>query len=893
MSDKTIHTTCAYCGVGCGIKAVVNDDLREVAIKGLDSHPSNHGRLCSKGTALGDTIGLSERLLEPEVNGQAVSWDHALDTVADGFAKAIEQYGPDSVAFYLSGQFLTEDYYVANKLMKGFIGSANIDTNSRLCMSSTVSGHKRAFGTDTVPGCYEDFEQAEVITLVGSNAAWCHPVLFQRIRAYKEANPQVKIVVIDPRRTQTCDIADLHLPIALGADNWLFNGLLSHLAQTDQLDHDYIEQHCDGFESSLAAAQAACPSTATTAQKCGLDQDDVATFFNWFGQTNKTVTLFSQGVNQSSSGTDKVNSIINCHLATGSIGKPGTGPFSITGQPNAMGGREVGGLANTLASHMEFSPDNIDRLQRFWGTDKVAAQAGLTAVELFNAIDDGRIKAVWIMATNPVVSLPDADKVKAALQKCPLVVVSDCIANTDTARLAHVKFPATGWSEKNGTVTSSERRISRQRNLFPPAGQAKHDWWMICQVAKRLGHSEAFDYQHPSEIFSEHARLSGFENSSDGQLRDFDISALENISEQDYEQLVPFQWPMNKEYPQGCQRLFANGDFFTPNRKARFVAITPRAPANAPTPQYPLRLNTGRIRDQWHTMTRTGLAPQLNQHIKEPFIELHPDDASALHLRDQQLVSITSRWGSMLARLNICESINGVNSIRSGECFAPIHWTGELSRHGRVGPVVNPVVDPICFQPESKHTPVQISPYQAVWHGLLLTRQKAPWPDESEYLVESNGQQHTLLTLAGQSLPSEPLEQITSWLNAAEDWELLSYQDPQGHYRIAAIDADGKLQAIAMLSTRQDLPEPGWLGQQFSKDSLDLRTRTALLSGRAPAGEDIGRIVCACYSVGEKTICKAIQDEKLNSCDAIGRQLKAGTNCGSCIPELKALLAKA
>lgn len=882
-SKSCVETTCAYCGVGCGIKAEVDHETRHVKIIGAENHPSNYGKLCSKGTALGDTVDLNERMLYPQINDQRVSWDKALDTVTKGFQETIANYGPDSVAFYLSGQLLTEDYYVANKLMKGFIGSANIDTNSRLCMSSSVIGHKRAFGTDTVPGCYDDFMHAELIVLVGSNTAWCHPVLFQNIRDYKVRNPNLKIVVIDPRRTQTCDIADLHLPLALGADSWLFNGLLNHLAEADKVDHDFINTHCNHFERALSAAKDSSPSITQTAKTCGLAAEDVAQFFAWFANTTNTVTLYSQGVNQSSNGSDKVNAIINCHLATGRIGKPGMGPFSMTGQPNAMGGREVGGLTNTLASHLDFSPENVDRLNRFWQTDKTPTSPGLPAVELFDAIAEGKIKAVWIAATNPAVSLPNADKVIAALKQCPLVVVSDCIEDTDTTRLATVKLPATGWSEKTGTVTSSERCISRQRPLFEPAGEARHDWWMFSEVGKRLGHNEAFNYSEAVDIFREHAQLSGFENNTTGLRRDFDISAFADISAKNYETLNPIQWPVNSQHPKGKARFFKEGDFFTPDRRANFLAITPQWPVNQPNKTYPLRLNTGRIRDQWHTMTRTGLATQLNQHIDEPFLELHPEDANARQLVDQQLVVINSRWGKAITRLNISEN------VRPGECFAPMHWTDTLSNNSRIGAVVNPVVDPHSFQPESKHTPVEISALSTQWHGILLTRNAISWP-ATDYLVNSKKQQHWQYLLAGCNDAESAFAELQASLSTADDLHKLEYQDQeQGEYRLALIDNQQCLHAVIIIAKQPLSIDKVWLGQQFLQP-LSNRARHALLSGHAAAGEDVGQIVCACFSIGEKTLKKAIQEQQLSSPEAVGQCLKAGTNCGSCIPEIKALL---
>ncbi|TIW57226.1 MAG: nitrate reductase, partial [Mesorhizobium sp.] len=459
--------------------------------------------------------------------------------VASTFSQTIAEHGPDAVAFYVSGQLLTEDYYVANKLMKGFVGSANIDTNSRLCMASSVAGHRRAFGSDTVPGCYEDLELADLIVLVGSNLAWCHPVLYQRIAAAREKRPGMKIVLVDPRRTMTADIADQHLAIAPDGDTALFSGVLAHLAKNDALDRAYIAEHTSGFEETLAAI--ASLDLAGIATATGLSEDELSHFYALFAATEKTVTVYSQGVNQSSQGTDKVNAIINCHLATGRIGKPGAGPFSVTGQPNAMGGREVGGLANMLAAHMEIeNPAHRARVRRFWNAPAMAANPGLKAVDMFRAVADGRVKALWIMATNPVDSMPDADAVEAAIKACPFVVVSDVLASTDTVRHAHVSLPATAWGEKDGTVTNSERRISRQRAFLPAPGEARPDWWIVAEVAKRMGFAEAFAHAGPGEIFAEHAALSGYEN--DG-ARDFDIGAYAGINAEGYEDLAPFQWP--------------------------------------------------------------------------------------------------------------------------------------------------------------------------------------------------------------------------------------------------------------------------------------------------------------------------------------------------------------
>ena len=879
--NKPIQTTCPYCGVGCGISAKVDAAHHRLKISGDTTHPANFGRLCSKGSALGDTIELKGRLLQPKVYGRETTWTQALDLVADSFIGIIEKHGPDAVAIYGSGQLLTEDYYVANKLMKGYIGSGNMDTNSRLCMSSSVAGHKRAFGSDTVPGCYEDFEQAEMIVLIGSNAAWCHPVSFQRIRAAKEANPALKVVVIDPRRTASCDIADVHLALASGSDASLFNGLLQFLNEHNATDSAYIEAHTEGFAEALNAAGITIDQVA---HRCGLSKDDVHRFYQWFSDHEKVISLYSQGINQSSSGTDKVNAIINCHLATGRIGKPGMGPFSLTGQPNAMGGREVGGLSHQLAAHMDFSnADDIDRVARFWNTKNIAQKPGYPAVDLFDAIDDGKVKAVWIMGTNPVVSLPNADKVKRALQGCEFVVMSDCIADTDTTALAHVLLPAQGWSEKDGTVTNSERRISRQRALFKAAGSAKPDWWIITQVARRMGFEQAFHYRSPVEIFREHAALSGFENNGS---RDFDISAFADISPRDYDRLQPTQWPVNRAYPQGRARLFEDGRFFTASGKAKFIAVTPRPPVNSPDHAYPLILNTGRLRDQWHTMTRTAIAAKLNQHKAEPFVEIHPADAQHYGLLANTLASLESAWGSMIARVQITDG------QLQGNLFVPMHWTEQYAGRGRMGALVNAVTDPISNQPESKHTPVRIKAYQPVWQGFILSRRELAI-HEPDYWVKIKGEQFYRYELAGLSLPENWPEWTQKNLSdnegATAQWQ--EYQDSaRGNYRAARL-LNNRLESVVFIAAESALPDRNWLTGLFAKTELEKAERMALLTGTPPLGvADVGTIVCACFNVGELTIQSAIKEKGLKTHQDVGRCLKAGTNCGSCIPEIKALL---
>jgi len=854
-----------------------------VTVAGDPDHPANFGRLCSKGTALGQTIDLEGRLLYPEINGVRCDWDQALDKVASGFQSIIDEYGPDAVAFYVSGQLLTEDYYVANKLMKGYIGSANIDTNSRLCMSSSLVGYKRAFGSDTVPCCYEDLERAKLIVLAGTNTAWCHPVMYQRIAQAKEDNPDLAIVVIDPRRTPTCDIADLHLPLRPGTDTILFNGLLCYLEQKGEKNTLFIEHCTEGSDQALAAALASTPSTESVAAACGLDEADVAEFYRLFARTERVVTVYSQGINQSSSGTDKVNAIINCHLYTGRIGRPGMGPFSITGQPNAMGGREVGGLANQLAAHMEIAvPEHRDCVQRFWTSPTIPENEGLKAVDLFNAIEKGQVKGLWVMGTNPAVSLPDAGRVRAALDLCEMVVVSDCIAKTDTTIYANVLLPAVGWGEKSGTVTNSERCISRQRSFLPKADESREDWWIICEVAKRMGFEDGFSYHSAADIFREHAALSGFENEG---RRDFDISSLSQISNEDYENLQPVQWPIAAD-GRGTARMFENGRFFTANAKARFITIEPRLPENKPDENFPLILNTGRVRDQWHTMTRTGKAAQLSEHSPEPYAEIHPGDAQRYSVKNGELLRIYSRWGETIVRSVVSEE------QQRGSVFVPMHWNDQFASHGCIDVLVNPVTDPYSGQPEFKHTPVRIESYEPAWHGFILSRRRLVISDASYWAV-AKGRGFYRYEIAGE----QALDDWMAWARgllctSAEDVNWVEYLDKAGHqYRGVRLVADG-VESCIFIAPDHQLPSRSWLAGLFAKDKLDDQERRGLLLGKAPPGqEDIGHIVCACFSVGINTITRSIRDDKLTTVEALGEALKAGTNCGSCVPELKSLIA--
>jgi assimilatory nitrate reductase catalytic subunit len=877
---SAVRTTCAYCGVGCGIVAEVGTG-RKAVIKGDPAHPANHGKLCSKGTHLGETVGLEGRLLYPEIGGKWKTWDKAIAAVAKGFSRTIAEHGPDSVAFYVSGQLLTEDYYVANKLMKGFIGTANIDTNSRLCMASAVAGHIRAFGEDVVPVDYTDLESADLLVLVGSNLAWCHPVLMQRIQAERERRPTLRLVVIDPRRTSTTELADLHLPLRSGTDVQLFNGLLAWLAQCGHMDRSFIDAHTTGMEQALVAARASSSDVQATSQACGIDVDSLQKFFDWFAATDRVVTVFSQGVNQSSAGVDKVNSIINCHLLTGRIGREGCGPFSITGQPNAMGGREVGGLATQLAAHLELAnPEHRAAVQGFWQSPRMPKRNGLKAVEMFDAIASGQIKAVWIMATNPVVSMPDADRVKRALAHCPLVIVSDCVAANDSLPFAHIKLPAAGWGEKDGTVTNSDRHISRQRAFLPLPGAARADWWIVCEVAKQLGYEKAFAFENAAEIFDEHVRLTAL---AAGFGKALDLTGLTSLTVDDYAGLTPLQWPVT-ERSDPRPRPFADFKFSTPDGRARFVATPARAPRFAVTTEYPLVLNTGRMRDQWHTMTRTARAPALNAHEPEPYIDAHADDLAAVGIKAGQLAQVVTRWGKMWARAR------SSGDLPAGMLFAPIHFNDQFARQARVGAAVNPVVDPLSGEPEFKHTPARLEPLRLAWQGFLLSSAPASGPPGAWHAL-SIGAAVRHLAFAGHSGTAPDGDWLRQALPLPPDVEWLEYEDrTQGQYR-AALISNGELLACLMISSDDSLPGRGWLQSLFSDAPLDAVDRQCLLLGYREDRADPGATVCACHGVGTNSLREAI-DSGCRTLESIGARTRAGTNCGSCRPEITKLLGK-
>jgi assimilatory nitrate reductase catalytic subunit len=846
-------------------------------IAGDPEHPANFGRLCSKGSALGETLGVETRLLHPMVDGKRASWEAALDHVAAKLAAIRAEHGPEAIAFYLSGQLLTEDYYVANKLAKGFIGTPHVDTNSRLCMASSVAGHRRAFGADVVPQCYEDLELADLVVLAGSNAAWCHPVLYQRIQAAR-AERGVRVVNIDPRRTATSEGADLQLSIKPGTDGILWSGLLAALVDRRLIDVGLIAARTEGFDAALEAARTVAPTLAAVARGTGLDIQDIALFYDWFAATARVVTCYSQGVNQSAQGTDKVNAIINCHLATGRIGKPGSGPLSFTGQPNAMGGREVGGLANMLAAHMGFSEEECGRVRRFWNAPRLVEGPGLKAVDMFDAITEGRIKALWVMGTNPAVSLPRADAVREALGRLDLLVVSENVASNDTANLAHVRLPAAAWGEKDGTVTNSERRISRQRPFLAPAGEARPDWWILAQVARRLGFADGFTYTSPAEIFDEHARLSGWENQG---TRAFDISGATGLDQAEYDALAPFQWPL-RQPEASAERLFAEGGFFTHDGKARFIAIAPPRLAAPAGGTWPFVLNTGRVRDQWHTMTRTGLSPRLSTHIAEPFVEIHPDDAARAGLEQGTLARVATPHGTATLRVLVNRS------QQPGSLFVPIHWSGENSLGARIGALVQPATDPVSGQPESKATPARIAPLPVAYYGFALSR--APLrPPGLVYWAAARASFGHVLNFA---FDGPGKGGWRTWLaSALPAGERVTFEDAGAGVHRVGVHAQGRLEALLFVGPSPKLPSPEWLKTQFDRPDIAGAERRTLLAGIPFEGAvDEGAIVCVCFQVGAARIAAAA-DACGGSVEGIGRRLGAGTNCGSCIPEIRRLLA--
>ena len=878
MSEVRRATTCPYCGVGCGIIATCHDGAaRRISIAGDPQHPANQGRLCIKGSHLAETVGLEGRLLHPMVGGLRTSWEHALDQVATILASTIATYGRDAVALYVSGQLLTEDYYVANKLVKGLLGCAQIDTNSRLCMSSAVAAHKRAFGEDVVPQNYDDIEAADMIVLVGANAAWCHPILYQRIKAAKERRPELYVVVIDPRRTATCEIADLHLPLRPGSDISLWNGLLVYLDEHGGIDHDYCARHTQGLEATLQQARDEVGAIADVARICDLDAGHVAAFYQRFIDTPLTLSLFSQGSNQSLQGVDKGNALINCHLASGRLHRRGAGVLSLTGQPNAMGGREVGGLANQLAAHLELEhAEHRQLLAEFWRCAPISAYPGDKAVDLFAAIASGRIRAVWIIGSNPVVSLPEADRVGAALARCPHVIVSDCIADTDTTRHAHILLPALAWGEKDGSVTNSERRISRQRRFLPVPGEARADWWILSEVGRRLGGGSMFDYQNAAQIFREHAALSVYRNAGATRRR-FHLAGLAQIDDAAYERMTPQQWPVDAPAHPYADHHVSHAD-----GRARLIPVRQAPDHDRRDAKHPWLLNTGRLRDQWHTMTRTGLSATLLAHTQEPYVDIHPDDAQVLGIKDDDLIALHRQEAHSVLRARLS------TQQRRGELFAPIHWTGVLSRSGRIGPLVHARCDPLSGQPDSKMSCVALQIPDIAWQASLVSAAALPLPPlyYATQIRLGQGFRQALAEVAGGMSFADWLHGLT-----LPTLEMITADDAAANWHRRAWLEQGRLVAFlaAPWPSAADLDwASSLLGQRL--DGQQRKRLLALQAGTASSAR--GRRICSCFGVHEQTLIAAIRAGRLDSVAAIGQATRAGSNCGSCQSELAELLRR-
>ena len=854
---REVATPCCYCGVGCGVLARVENE-RIVSVRGDPSHPANFGRLCSKGLSL-HKADPSFRGLYPEIASQRQSWDAALEFIAGKISSTLATHGPDAIGFYVSGQFLTEDYYVFNKLARALIGTNNIDTNSRLCMASAVAGYKQTLGADAPPACYEDLDAAQCLFIAGSNTAWAHPILFRRIESAKPEH----VIVVDPRKTETAHAATLHLQIQPGTDVALFNGMLHVMLREQWLDRTYIARCTEGFELAAEAASEFDPATA--AAICGIEARQIVEAARLFAQSSSTLSLYCQGLNQSASGTAKNVALINLHLATGQIGRAGAGPFSLTGQPNAMGGREVGAMANLLSAHRDLrNPDHRAEMAAFWGVKDIPAQPGKTAVEMFEAVRAGRIKIVWIACTNPAQSLPDQNLVHDALARAELVIVQDAYRHTETARYAHVFLPAAGWGEKEGTMTNSERRISRVRAAVSPLGEARADWRIAVDFARKFSAAgqRLFPFEDAEGIFNEHRETTAG--------RDLDITGLSYAL---LEERGPQQWPFPEGASEGRKRLYVDGRFPNPSGKARFVAARYERVSEDVDEQYPLRLTTGRLRDQWHTMSRTGTVASLFAHEPEPRITLHPDDLVQLECEDLDLVKVSSRRGDLYV------PVAADPSVAPGMAFLPMHWgarfLGGSARRG-INELTLGALDPSSRQPELKHCAVKIAPARLPWR---------------------------LVAFGGAADVSSLFEALTPFMSAVPFAvrTLIGRERPGVRLILAAQDAPSRnfLDRIDAVF--------GLRGPDIVKyDDATVSRRVAIageqvlaarISGNAGAVRDLapeaaisrGRTVCNCFDVAESEIDAFLAAHR--SLEALQEKLRCGTNCGSCLPELRMKIA--
>ncbi len=897
-------STCPYCGVGCGVLIEHQGGVIR-GVRGDPDHPANFGRLCTKGTTLHLTAHGAGRVLKPEVRfnrnmpRMAASWNTALDYVTSEFTRIIEAHGPDAVAFYISGQLTTEDYYVFNKLAKGLIGTNNVDTNSRLCMSSAVAGYKQTLGADAPPACYEDIGLADCLFIAGSNTAYAHPILFRRIEDAKAATPDLKIIVVDPRRTDTTSIADLHLAILPGTDIALYNAMLNVMLWENLVDQAWVAAHTDGFDALKIAVRDCTPAWA--AQVCGVAEVDIVQAARWFagGSTPRawaTLSLYCQGLNQSSHGTHNNAALINLHLATAQIGKPGAGPLSLTGQPNAMGGREVGGLANLISAHREMAnPTHRAEVARLWGIDDVPAKPGKTAVELFDALKRGEIKAVWIACTNPAQSMPDAHQVRAALDAAQLVVVQEAFSNTDTVPYADVLLPASTWGEKEGTVTNSERRITRVNSAVPPPGRARHDWKIVVDFAHRLARDlkrpqHLFPYETVEEIFNEHRETT--------RGRDLDITGLS------YAKLMaegPLQWPFFEHSSSGTARLYEDGQFATANQRAQFVLTRHTGTAEATNARYPLALNTGRLRDQWHGMSRTGLAARLYAHVEEPTLSLNPTDLARRNLAVGDLVRVSSARGSFVVR---CDA---TDDLRPGQAFMPMHWGGQTANNLGVNSITSPAFDPFSKQPELKHAAVEVAridlPHRLVAMKHLpddfaaqafVREARAVLAQFDHATLTCTGREHAIVTLNAfhaQAIADPVLAQVDQLFGLDAPTQTMRYVDARRRIEKAARVEGSQVTGVALSG---ETVAADWLKSMMLEAAGAEAFRPWILAplSQPPKGSlNRGKVVCNCLNVAASDI-EAAARQGLDLAD-VQAKLQCGTSCGSCLPEVRRIISAA
>lgn len=895
MQRQSTASTCCYCGVGCGV-LIEHDGRQILGVSGDPAHPANFGRLCSKGASLHLTGDPGARALYPELRlGKQLArsrcdWDSALEHAAGVFAQTIAEHGPDSVAFYISGQLLTEDYYAFNKLARALVGTNNIDSNSRLCMSSAVVGYKRSLGADAPPCSYEDLEQSDCVMIVGSNMAYAHPVLFRRLEQAKSQRPQMKVLVIDPRRTDTCDLADLHLAILPGTDVALFHGILHLLLWEDWVDRDFIREHTEGLAELKALVRDYTPPMV--AQLCGISVEQLQQCAQWIGNAESFLSLWCMGLNQSSAGSAKNSALINLHLATGQIGRPGAGPFSLTGQPNAMGGRETGSLSNLLPGHREAAdPEHRAQVAAYWGVEQLPASPGLTAIELFEQLRSGHIKALWIACTNPAQSLPDQNTVRAALQACPFVVLQEAFATTETAAFADLLLPAASWGEKDGTVTNSERRVSHVRQAVIAPGEARPDWAITVDFAQRLerrlrpGQPSLFGFDSATQLFDEYKGLT--------QGRDLDLSGLSHSL---LDRLGPQQWPFPSGASQGTPRLYGDGVFPTTTGRARFIAEPYVAAKEQRDARFPLTLITGRLRDQWHGMSRTGTAAQLFGHVSEALLSLHPDELRRQRLREGDLVSLKSRRGSVIV------AVASDDSVRPGQAFLPMHW-GDRFLKGGVNAVTQPAFDPLSKQPELKHSGVRLEPVQLPWQLFALIegdvqahfRALRPLCESFAYVSLSlSGRERPALVIraAHQQAPQPALLTLIDQQLGLDAGPVLAYDDPRRAIGKRVRIEQGRITTIRLAG---ETLAQHWLQQLWLEGRADEQLRRWLLAPMSAPPEASGlgetreRTLCNCKNVSYRAVCAGVA-EGLNL-EQLKQQLGCGSQCGSCVPEIKRLLA--